>query len=182
MFFCVNSGISGVLTLVNRCMFMFVEIQFESLKGQACLINSPWRAANTGCETLNMHHLILNIFEISTLMIKVRERERERPHPDYHCYSWHWHLTESVIHEKDPVMAWGLKRSHRHWVYTWPDPEPGVCIIMGSSLNVNSNILDQKFIQYQGLVMRESSFYEYFRADSSLRETPAFGHNLDPWI
>ena len=110
------------------------------------------------------------------------QSKRERPHPDYHCYSWHWHLTESVIHEKDPVMAWGLKRSHRHWVYTWPDPEPGVCIIMGSSLNVNSNILDQKFIQYQGLVMRESSFYEYFRADSSLRETPAFGHNLDPWI
>ena len=43
MFFCVNSGNLGVLTLVNRCMFMFmfVEIQFESLKGQVCLINSP---------------------------------------------------------------------------------------------------------------------------------------------
>ena len=40
VYFCVNSGNLGVLTLVNRCMFMFVEIQFESLKGQVCLINS----------------------------------------------------------------------------------------------------------------------------------------------
>ena len=67
-----------------------------------------------------------------------------------------------------------------------PDPVPGACIIMGSSLNVNRHILDQKFTQYQDLVDNEriKLLCEYtlmlHYANSSPQETRAFGINLDP--